>query len=100
MARSAEALRYDIERLGRQFGVGFETVSHRLSTLQRREARGVPFFLVRVYRAGNISKRQSATGYHFSRVGGACPLWNVYEAFANPGHIQTLMARFTPYSTA
>jgi len=90
--RAAEALRYDIERLGRQFGVGFETICHRLSTLQRPEAKGVPFFFVRVDRAGNISKRQSATDFHFSRVGGTCPLWNVYEAFAHPGRILTQLA--------
>ncbi|MGE3647543.1 MAG: short-chain fatty acyl-CoA regulator family protein [Reyranellaceae bacterium] len=90
--RAAEALRYDIERLGRQFGVGFETICHRLSTLQRPDAKGVPFFFVRVDRAGNISKRQSATDFHFSRVGGTCPLWNVYEAFAHPGRILTQLA--------
>lgn len=90
---AAEALRYDIERLGRQFGVGYETVCHRLSTLQRPDARGVPFFFVRVDRAGNISKRQSATDFHFSRVGGTCPLWNVYEAFAQPGRILTQLAQ-------
>jgi predicted transcriptional regulator/transcriptional regulator with XRE-family HTH domain len=90
---AAEAQRYDIEWLGRQFGVGYEAVCHRLSTLQRPEARGVPFFFVRVDRAGNISKRQSATDFHFSRVGGSCPLWNVYEAFAQPGRILTQVAQ-------
>jgi XRE family transcriptional regulator, fatty acid utilization regulator len=89
----AERCRYDIERLGHRFGVGFETVCHRLSTLQRNNARGVPFFFIRVDRAGNISKRQSATDFHFSRVGGTCPLWNVYEAFASPGRILTQLAR-------
>lgn len=90
---AAEAEAYDIEKLGRRFGVGFETICHRLSTLQRAEARGVPFFFVRVDRAGNISKRQSATDFHFSRVGGTCPLWNVYEAFAQPGRILTQVAQ-------
>jgi predicted transcriptional regulator len=90
---AAEARRYDIELLGYEFGVGFETVCHRLSSLQRQGARGVPFFFVRVDRAGNISKRQSATDFHFSRVGGTCPLWNVYEAFASPGRILTQLAR-------
>lgn len=89
---SAEQMAYDVDRLGRRFGVGFETVCHRLSTLQRPQARGVPFIFVRVDRAGNISKRQSATDFHFSRVGGTCPLWNVYEAFAHPGQIQTQLA--------
>lgn len=90
---SAEELRYDIDLLGGRFGVGFETVCHRLSTLQRPRSQGVPFFFVRVDRAGNISKRQSATDFHFSRGGGTCPLWNVYEAFASPGRILTQMAR-------
>lgn len=89
---AAERLRYDIELLGRDFQVGFETVCHRLSTLQRSGARGVPFFFVRVDRAGNISKRQSATDFHFSRVGGTCPLWNVYDAFSHPGEIVTQIA--------
>jgi predicted transcriptional regulator/transcriptional regulator with XRE-family HTH domain len=90
---AAEAEAYDIEKLGRRFGVGFETICHRLSTLQRAEARGIPFFFVRVDRAGNISKRQSATDFHFSRVGGSCPLWNVYEAFTRPRHILTQIAQ-------
>jgi predicted transcriptional regulator len=90
---AAEQRRYDIELLGYEFAVGFETICHRLSTLQRQGARGVPFFFIRVDRAGNISKRQSATDFHFSRVGGTCPLWNVYEAFASPGRILTQLAR-------
>lgn len=90
---AAEAERYDIERLGRRYSVGFETICHRLSTLQRPSARSVPFFFVRVDRAGNISKRQSATDFHFSRVGGTCPLWNVYEAFAQPGKVLRQIAQ-------
>ncbi|MEV8100279.1 short-chain fatty acyl-CoA regulator family protein [Kitasatospora sp. NPDC085879] len=83
----AERSRYDIEHLADHFGVGYETVCHRLSTLQRPRLRGVPFSFVRVDRAGNVSKRQSATDFHFSRTGGTCPLWNVYEAFAAPGRV-------------
>jgi predicted transcriptional regulator/transcriptional regulator with XRE-family HTH domain len=90
---TAEALRYDIDLLGQRFGVSFETVCHRLSTMQRPHAHGVPFFFIRVDRAGNISKRQSATHFHFSRVGGTCPLWNVYEAFSQPGRILRQLAR-------
>ncbi|MFI9460711.1 short-chain fatty acyl-CoA regulator family protein [Streptomyces xiamenensis] len=89
---AAEELRYDIERLTDRFGLGYETVCHRLSTLQRPRLRGVPFSFVRVDRAGNMSKRQSATGFHFSRAGGTCPLWNVYEAFAAPGRIHVQIA--------
>jgi len=92
MLDAAEAARYDLDLLGWRFGVGFETVCHRLSTLQRPNARGVPFFFIRVDRAGNISKRQSATDFHFSRIGGSCPLWNVYAAFAHPGETLTQVA--------
>ncbi len=89
---AAEEFRYDIERLTDHFGLGYETVCHRLSTLQRPRLRGVPFSFVRVDRAGNMSKRQSATGFHFSRAGGTCPLWNVYEAFVAPGRIHVQVA--------
>ncbi|MFH9068947.1 short-chain fatty acyl-CoA regulator family protein [Streptomyces alboflavus] len=89
---AAEELRYDIELLQARFGVGFETVCHRLSTLQRSGRRGVPFSFLRVDRAGNVSKRQSATDFHFSRLGGTCPLWTVYEAFSAPGRILTQVA--------
>ncbi|MFF3641427.1 short-chain fatty acyl-CoA regulator family protein [Streptomyces sp. NPDC002564] len=89
---AAEEVRYDIERLTDRYGLGYETVCHRLSTLQRPRLRGVPFSFVRVDRAGNLSKRQSATGFHFSRTGGTCPLWNVYEAFAAPGRIHVQIA--------
>ncbi len=89
---AAEEFRYDIERLATHFEVSFETVSHRLSTLQRPRARAVPFSFVRVDRAGNVSKRLSATPFHFSRTGGTCPLWNVYEAFASPGKVLTQIA--------
>lgn len=90
---ATESFQYDIDRLRQRFGVGFEVVCHRLSTLQRTGARGVPFFFIRVDRAGNISKRQSATDFHFSRVGGTCPLWNVYEAFAQPGRVLRQLAQ-------
>ncbi|MFD7230304.1 short-chain fatty acyl-CoA regulator family protein [Streptomyces sp. NPDC059881] len=89
---AAEEVRYDIERLTDRYGLGYETVCHRLSTLQRPRLRGVPFSFVRVDRAGNMSKRQSATGFHFSRAGGTCPLWNIYEAFAAPGRIHVQIA--------
>ncbi len=92
-AAEARAVRHDVERLQSRFGVSFEQVCHRLSTLQRPGARGVPFYFVRVDPAGNITKRHSATRFHFARFGGACPLWNVHEAFAQPGKILVQRAR-------
>ncbi|MET9200613.1 acetate metabolism transcriptional regulator RamB [Gordonia sp. NPDC003585] len=89
---AAEDFRYDIERLSAFYAVSYETICHRLSTLQRPNLRGIPWSFVRVDRAGNMSKRQSATGFHFSSSGGTCPLWNVYETFASPGKISTQVA--------
>jgi len=89
----AEDFRYDIERLSAFYSQSYETICHRLSTMQRPSQRGVPFSFVRVDRAGNMSKRQSATGFHFSSSGGTCPLWNVYETFAYPGKIMTQIAQ-------
>ena len=89
----AENFRYDVERLSAFYSVSYETIAHRLSTLQRPSMRGVPLSFVRVDRAGNMSKRQSATGFHFSSSGGTCPLWNVYETFANPGKIGVQIAQ-------
>ena len=97
MVEGDEVAPFDLERKLRAryalLGVGFDTICLRLSSLQRPDARGVPFFLIRVDRAGNISKRQSATHFHFSKTGGTCPLWNVYEAFAQPGRVLTQLAR-------
>jgi predicted transcriptional regulator/transcriptional regulator with XRE-family HTH domain len=91
-AASALELRHDIEQLQRRYSASFEQVSHRLSTLQRPGARGVPFYFVRVDAAGNITKRHSSTRFQFARFGGACPLWNVHEAFGQPGRILVQVA--------
>lgn len=97
--QAAETCGYDIELLAHQFGVGFEAVCHRLSTMQRPGLAGLPMFFVRVDRAGNVSKRQSATAFHFSRVGGTCPLWIVYEAFSQPAKVLRQVARMPDGST-
>ena len=73
-----------MEVLSDTFGVSVEQVCHRLSTLQRPAHEGVPFYFLRIDRAGNITKRHSATRLQFARYGGACPLWNVHEAFERP----------------
>lgn len=84
--------RHDLERLADLFGASVEQVAHRLSTLQRKGAKGVPFFFVRVDQAGTITKRHSATLLQFARFGGACPLWNVYQAFETPGRFLRQLA--------
>lgn len=89
---AARTLRHDIDRLRQRFGTSFEQACHRLSTLQRPGAQGIPFFFCRVDMAGNITKRHSATRLEFARFGGACPLWVVHEAVAIPDRILTQLA--------
>ncbi|MCA3247471.1 MAG: DUF2083 domain-containing protein [Azospirillum sp.] len=96
---AARALRYDIERLAQRFGASFEQACHRLATLQRPQDKAIPFWLVRTDVAGNVSKRISAAGFHFSRFGGSCPRWIVHEAFASPGRILTQIARLPDGAT-
>nr|WP_316655988.1 XRE family transcriptional regulator [uncultured Gellertiella sp.] len=85
--KAARELRHDIELLSARFGASLEQVCHRLSTLQRPGAKGVPIFFARIDRAGNITKRHSAAKLQFARFGAACPLWNVHQAFEMPGRI-------------
>jgi predicted transcriptional regulator len=89
---AAREERHDIDRLRTRFQASFEQVCHRLSTLQRPGWRGVPFYFARVDMAGNITKRHSATRFQFARFGGACPLWNVHEAFGVPDRILVQLA--------
>jgi predicted transcriptional regulator/transcriptional regulator with XRE-family HTH domain len=84
-----EASGYDIERVRPRFGVSYEQAAQRLTTLGRSGARGVPFFMMRLDAAGNISKRFAAGPFPFSRFGGACPRWNVHDSFKTPGRIVT-----------
>ena len=86
--RGCEATGYDIELLQRRFGAGFEQVAHRLTTLQRVGARGLPFFMVRIDRAGQTSKRFSgASGAAMAETEGRCPLWKIHHAFDRPGSL-------------
>src|SRR5438132_12774759 len=84
---AAEALGYDVHVLAQRFGAGFEQVCHRLTTLQRPNARGIPFFMLRVDNAGNVSKRFSSGTFPFSKFGGTCPLWNVHSTFDTPDRL-------------
>lgn len=91
--QAAKEERYDTDVLGRRFRVGFEQVCHRLTTLRRPGAEGVPFHMIRIDVAGNISKRFSASGIRFARFSGACPRWNVFAAFLTPGMIRIQVSR-------
>jgi predicted transcriptional regulator/DNA-binding XRE family transcriptional regulator len=86
---SAEEYRYSIDRLCGDYGANVEQVAHRLTTLGRPGARGVPFFMLRVDPAGNISKRYAGENFPFSRFGGTCPRWNLHAAFQVSGQAVT-----------
>jgi predicted transcriptional regulator/transcriptional regulator with XRE-family HTH domain len=96
---AAREARYDIDVIGRRFRVGFEQVCHRLTSLRRPGAEGIPLHMLRIDVAGNISKRFSASGIRFARFSGACPRWNIFQAFMTPGLIRIQLSRM-PEGTA
>lgn len=86
--RACEASGYDLLLLQRRFGAGFEQVAHRLTTLQRVGARGLPFFMIRIDRAGQASKRYAgASAAPLVEQEGRCPLWSIHAAFDRPADI-------------
>ena len=86
--RACEASGYDLLLLQRRFGASYEQVGHRLTTLQRVGARGVPFFMLRIDRAGQSSKRYAgASAASMVEQDSRCPLWAVHEAFDRPFEI-------------
>jgi XRE family transcriptional regulator, fatty acid utilization regulator len=96
---AARSERYDVEVLGNRFRTSFEQVCHRLTSLRRPGAEGVPFHFVRVDVAGNISKRFSGSGLRFARFSGACPRWNVFAAFLTPNLIRTQISQMPDGTT-
>ena len=86
---AAERTAYDIDLIRARFGVSFEQACHRLTTMSRAGGRGVPFFMMRVDSAGNISKRFAGSTFPFSRFGGSCPRWNIHSSFRTPGRVIT-----------
>ncbi len=84
--RACEASGYDLELLRHRFGAGYEQIAHRLTTLSRVGARGLSFFMLRVDRAGQVSKRYAgASEAALVDADGRCPLWRLHHAFDRPG---------------
>lgn len=83
--RACEATGYDLELIRRRFGASVEQVAHRLTTLGRVGARGLPFFMLRLDRAGQVSKRfAGASGSALVEGPGLCPLLGAFDAFQRP----------------
>ena len=88
--RACEATGYDLPVLQRRFTVSFEQLAHRLTTLQRVGQRGLPFFMVRIDRAGQVSKRFiGASSARFVGETASCPLWDAHRAFERAGETVT-----------
>lgn len=86
--RACEQTGYDLAVLQCRFGASFEQVAHRLTTLQRVGQRGLPFFMARIDRAGQFSKRFSgASGATLLESDASCPLWIVHRAFDHRGEL-------------
>ncbi len=88
--RACDATGYDLQVLQRRFGTSFQQVAHRLTTLQRVGQRGLPFFMARIDRAGQFSKRfAGASGATLLESESSCPLWIAHQAFERPGDLCT-----------
>ena len=87
--------KYDLELLQNTFATSFEQVAHRVTCLQDPKLPGIPFHMLRVDIAGNISKRFSLSGIEIPRYGGACPRWNIYSAFTTPNKIHAAVSKMT-----
>ena len=83
--KAARDTQHDLPLLAMRFGVSIEQLCHRLTTLGRTGARGVPFFMLKVDQAGNIAKRFSSEAFPFAQFGGACPRWGLFAALRAPG---------------
>jgi len=88
----AVACRYDIDLLARRFGASFEQVCHRLVTLRRPGAGGIPFGMMRSGPSGHVSKRFPLPRLSMPRHGSACALWAIHEAFQVPGVVVRQLA--------
>ncbi|HAU21128.1 MAG TPA: XRE family transcriptional regulator [Erythrobacter sp.] len=86
--RACDQTGYDLAVLQRRFGASFEQVAHRLTTLQRVGQRGLPFFMARIDRAGQFSKRFSgASSTTILESDASCPLWIAHGAFERRGEL-------------
>lgn len=82
---AAAESRYAMDLLADRFGASWEQVAHRLTTLDRPGARGVPLFMLKIDSAGNVAKRFAPDALPLARYGGGCPRWRVHRAVARRG---------------
>jgi len=90
----AEAQRYDIETLRQIYSASFEQVAHRLVSLRKPGAPGLPFGFLRSDAAGRLTKHFPLPGLPLPSSGHACPRWVIYGAFRTPRTLARQIAQF------
>lgn len=91
----AEACAYDVDQLRHIYHASFEQVAHRLVTLRRPGAEGIPFGFLRSDPAGRLTKHFPLPGLLLPNSGHACSLWAIYGAFRAPDSMVRQVVRFS-----
>ncbi len=86
----AEARQYDIDMLSHSYTASFEQVAHRLVTLRRKGAEGVPFGFLRADPSGRLTKRFPLPGLPLPGSGHGCLLWPIYSVAGAPGVVRQI----------
>ena len=86
--RQAEAHRYDIDLLSHLYRSSFEQVAHRLVTLRRPDAPGLPFGFLRADASGRLTKRFPLPGLALPGGGHGCLLWPIHRANGAQGVVR------------
>ncbi|MFC0245554.1 helix-turn-helix domain-containing protein [Falsochrobactrum ovis] len=81
--KDATTWQYDIDLLANLYNSSFEQVAHRLVTLRRPGAEGLPFGFLRADRTGRLTKRLPISGLTLPVSGYGCALWPIYQAFGS-----------------
>ncbi len=98
--RACRQTNYDLLILPHRFGVSFEQLAHRMTTLQRVGERGLPFFMARLDNAGQMSKKFiGASGTNILASDQTCPLWHVHRSFARPSDLQLQLVTYSDHKT-
>jgi len=92
--QKAQQSSYDVEYLAQYFNASFEQTAHRLVTLRKPDAQGIPFGFLRADPSGFLTKQFPLPGLLMPNAGHACPLWVIYLSLRSPGETIRQIASF------
>ncbi|VAW19265.1 Transcriptional regulator, XRE family, partial [hydrothermal vent metagenome] len=92
--QKAQQSSYDVEYLAQYFNASFEQIAHRLVTLRKPDAQGIPFGFLRADPSGFLTKQFPLPGLLMPNAGHACPLWVIYLSLRSPGETVRQIASF------